>query len=239
MNVLAFDTCFGACSAAVLRGAGPGATRLTCRFELCETGHAEALLPMIRAVMDESETAFADLDRIAVTVGPGTFTGTRTAIAAARGLALAARLPAVGASSLAVMAAGAERRLGGEGLSGNLAVAVDVRRGEVYAQLFERPGLVPRTAPLRLTYAAAARLGGADSLLLAGSGADKVAAEAAALGRRVVVRLTDLQPDAADLARMAPDLELGTEPVRPLYLREPDVTLPFLETTAVQPIRNR
>jgi len=239
MNVLAFDTCFGACSAAVLRRAGTQAPRLTCRFELRESGHAEALLPMIRAVMNESRTAFADLDRIAVTVGPGTFTGTRTAIAAARGLALAARVPAVGASSLAVMAAGAERRLGREELSGDLAVAVDVRRGEVYVQLFRRPGLAPRTAPLRLTYRAAAGLGGAGPLLLAGSGAEKVATEATALGRRILVRLPELQPDAADLAGMAPDLEPGSEPVRPLYLREPDVTLPAPAPADDQPMRNR
>jgi tRNA threonylcarbamoyl adenosine modification protein YeaZ len=67
-------------------------------------GHAEALMPMIAEVMDEARLDFAGLDLIAATTGPGTFTGVRIAIAAARGLALVTRAKLYGTDSLAVMA---------------------------------------------------------------------------------------------------------------------------------------
>src|SRR5690349_14737564 len=85
--LLAFDTSMAACSAAVYDMAGGHV--LAARFALMERGHADALAPMIKAVMDEAQIAFADLTRIGVTMGPGTFTGVRTGIAMARGLALA------------------------------------------------------------------------------------------------------------------------------------------------------
>jgi tRNA threonylcarbamoyladenosine biosynthesis protein TsaB len=226
MNVLAFDTCFGACSAAVRLAAGTNAARQVARLELRERGHAEALVPMIRAVMAEAGIGFEHLDRIAVTSGPGTFTGTRTGVAAARGLALAARLPLIGVSSLTVMAAGAVRQLAGHELCEEVAVAVDARRGQVYVQLFARADLAPRTGPLLLSYERAAALGENPALLLVGSGAERVAAEARRLGRSAQPRLPGLQPDAADLAEMACALAPAAEPLRPLYLREPDVTLP-------------
>jgi tRNA threonylcarbamoyladenosine biosynthesis protein TsaB len=107
-----------------------------------------------------------------------------------------------------------------------LAVAVDARRGQVYVQLFAWADLSPRTEPLLLDCAEAAALGADDTLLLVGSGAEKVTAEALRLGRSAQSRLPALQPDAADLAAMACAQEPAAEPVRPLYLREPDVTLP-------------
>src|SRR6201989_3424662 len=68
-------------------------------------GHAEALLPMLQRVMQQANFGFSDIDRIAVTTGPGSFTGLRVGIAAARGLALAAEKPAVGLSTLSAYAA--------------------------------------------------------------------------------------------------------------------------------------
>src|SRR6202049_1267733 len=126
MNVLAFDTCLGAVSVAV-RWQGPAGDWLTRHaHEARERGHAERLMPMMAEVMDEAELAFSDLDRIAVTVGPGTFTGVRVGVAAARGLALASGAALVGATTLAVMAHQASELLGparrGERA---LAVAVD------------------------------------------------------------------------------------------------------------------
>ena len=87
MNILALDTSMGACSAALLAVDGAART-LVLREALMARGHAEALMPMVAEVMQESGTAFASLDLIAATVGPGSFTGVRIAIAAARGLAL-------------------------------------------------------------------------------------------------------------------------------------------------------
>src|SRR3954471_2534857 len=123
MNILAFDTCLGAVSVAVRwRGAG-GEWLMRHAHEVRERGHAERLMPMIAETMREAGLAFSDICRIAATVGPGTFTGVRGGVAAARGLALASGVTTVGATSLAVMAHQADERLGASRGSRLLVVA--------------------------------------------------------------------------------------------------------------------
>ena len=220
MNVLAFDTCLGALSVAVRWKGAHGEWLLRDRFELREGGHAERLMPMISEAMQDAGLAFSDLERIAVTVGPGTFTGVRGGVAAARGLALASGLPVVGATSLAVMAHRADELLGprDEGL---LAVAVDARRGMVYLQLFGA-ALEPTSQPLLLAPDAVPPLVSVEPVTVVGSGAAAVAAAIVAAGGTAEARLPDLQPHARSLALRAADLS-PVSPVRPLYLRPPDV----------------
>ena len=103
MRVLAIDTALAACSAAVLDTAVGGIVASESLPML--RGHAEALMPLIARVMDQAGMAFADLDRVVVTTGPGSFTGLRVGIAAARGIALAIDKPAVGVSTLSAYAA--------------------------------------------------------------------------------------------------------------------------------------
>src|SRR3972149_1695867 len=105
MNILALDTSMGACSAAVLRGDG-AARRLFARQETMARGHAEALMPMVAEIMEEAGLPFAALDLIAATTGPGSFTGVRIAIAAARGLALVTHAQLFRTASLSGMAKG-------------------------------------------------------------------------------------------------------------------------------------
>ena len=103
MRILAIDTALEACAAAVLDTA-QGA--VVAHESIAMTrGHAEALMPLIARVMDASGGGFDALDRIAVTVGPGSFTGLRVGIAAARGFALATGKPAIGLTTLAAFAA--------------------------------------------------------------------------------------------------------------------------------------
>jgi tRNA threonylcarbamoyladenosine biosynthesis protein TsaB len=90
MNILALDTSMGACSAALLCANGD-APRLYARHVEMQRGHAEALMPMVAELLSQGGLGASDLDRIATTVGPGSFTGVRIAIAAARGLALVPR----------------------------------------------------------------------------------------------------------------------------------------------------
>jgi tRNA threonylcarbamoyladenosine biosynthesis protein TsaB len=222
MNVLAFDTCLGAISVAV-RWRGPGGDWLIRNAqEARERGHAERLMPMIAEVMGEAGLPFSDLHRIAVTVGPGTFTGVRVGVAAARALALASGIVLVGATTLAVMAQQAEQLLGparrGERL---LAVAVDARRGSVYLQLFPAApdGAVQ---PLLLDVSDAARRIGPRPVVVVGSGGELIADAMRAAGGQVEAALASLQPDARTLASLAADLTPAT-PLRPLYLRPPDV----------------
>jgi tRNA threonylcarbamoyladenosine biosynthesis protein TsaB len=162
------------------------------------------------------------IDRVAVTTGPGTFTGTRIGISAALGLSLVRRVSVVGASSLALMASQAAELLPRWPAAADLAVAVDVRRDQVYIQLFGGGGRVALGAPLLLDVGDAARLGGDRPIVLVGSGAEAVAAAARREEREAVAELPDLQPDARHLVGMAYTLPPATKPLRPLYLRAPD-----------------
>ncbi len=219
MNVLAFDTCFGAVSAVVRWKSDRGDWLLRETYEPMAIGHAERLLPVIDGVMKDAGLAYARLDRIAVTLGPGGFTGLRLGIAAARALALSTGSPVVGLSSLMVMAARAELLLAGRVAFRHLAVAVDARRDAVYFQLFSDTAADPVTEPRLLSAAEAAATLPAGDVLLVGS-AGTIVAEIAARPD-VVAELPALQPHARQLAIMAPALT-PLEHVTPLYLRAAD-----------------
>jgi tRNA threonylcarbamoyl adenosine modification protein YeaZ len=215
MRLLAIDTALEACAAAVLD---------TVRGEVIAReskpmarGHAEALMPLVRRVMERSGISFATLDRIAVTVGPGSFTGLRVGIAAARGLALAAGKPAVGLSTLAAFAA----PLVAADDTAPVVAAVDARHEHVYLHVLGPGGrtlVPPRLASLRDALRASAtsrapRLVGNAAALLAANWPQR-----------------DRQPASVE-QRPAPDIDwvaqLGAAaaengPPRPLYLRAPD-----------------
>ena len=219
MNILAFDTCFDGCSVCVAERAGGAVVELSAMMERFETGHAERLIPMIGDAMSKAGLDFDRLDRIAVTTGPGTFTGTRIGVAAARALALACGAKTVGVSSLAVMAEVAKRDITPE----QLAVIVDARRGEVYAQLFgSEGGLDARSPPLLLSIDEAAQLGGNAPVVFVGSGAAAVATVASGQARDASSHFPDLLPDAMALAFIAAALRATDDPLIPFYLRPPD-----------------
>jgi len=218
MNVLAFDTCLDACSAAVL--VGSGGSRPVSAFEPMATGQAERLVPMIDELMAEAGLTFPELDRIAVTVGPGTFTGTRIAIAAVRALALSTKVVVVSTTSLAVIAERAVRHLTEPPDATDIAVAIDARRDQVYWQRFARSGgLAPRSEPQVLSPEEAAQQCASAPHLIVGSGAESVAGLSVA--KHVVLPAITL-PRAEDLAAMAPSLSPTGEPPAPLYLRPAD-----------------
>ena len=219
MNILAFDTCFDGCSVCVAERAGGAVVELSAMMERFETGHAERLIPMIGDAMSKAGLDFDRLDRIAVTTGPGTFTGMRIGVAAARALALACGAKTVGVSSLAVMAEVAKRDITAE----QLAIVVDARRGEVYAQLFGPDGgLDARPPPLLLSIDEAAQLGGNGPIVFVGSGAAVVATAASGQGRDAGSHFPDLLPDATALAFIAAALRATDDLLVPFYLRPPD-----------------
>lgn len=217
MNILAFDTCFDARSAAACAGGG----EVHSLFETGAGGHAERIVPMIGEVLRRAGLTPGDVTRIAVTAGPGSFSGTRTGIAAARALSLALSVPAVTATSLAVMAHKAAAGLGTRRAPALLAAA-GARPDLVYAQLFGADGLSPLSPPLLLTPHAAARLGGSGPLTVAGPGAEAVVREARHLGRDAHACFLHLQPEADVLLSMAARLVPASAPPAPLYLREAD-----------------
>ncbi len=209
MLCLGLDTALGACSAALVAPDGVVARR----WAAMSTGHAEALAPMVDDLMRGADITFPRLTRIAVTTGPGTFTGQRIGLAFARGLALALKIPCIGVTTLEAMAAAARAEMPGH----PVLAAADARRGEVYAALYDAEGAV-RAEPALLPVEAAARLAGPD-VALAGTAAELLhPGTGAAL---TAIR----QPDAAFVAALALDRpDLG--PPHPLYLRAPDAKLP-------------
>lgn len=222
MNILAFDTCLGACSVAVGLDAGSALEKVETLYEEMATGQAEHLMPMIDTAMRAAGIGFADLDRIAVTTGPGTFTGTRIGIAAARALALATGTSVTGISTLQLLAEEAAHALSRSRRHRLLAITVDAHRGQVYAQVFADADEPARTPPQLLSIAEAAELARSAPVIFAGSGAPAVAAESVAAGFDAEAALPHLQPNAAFLLLAAQRCLPQDEPLRPLYLRPAD-----------------
>ncbi len=212
MRILAIDTALGACAACVME---LGATEPLALEQIgLERGHAEALMPLIQRVMARVEGGFESLDRIAVTVGPGSFTGLRVGISAARAIGLAAGKPVVGVSTLAALCAPLLGREAGR----VVAAAIDCRHGHVFFQgLWPSGGVLgpPQRLPLR----EAVRLVAGAPLSLAGSGAALVAQEAWSLGLDAVVVNAADAPEIGWVARLGMLADPETAPPRPLYLK--------------------
>ncbi len=213
-RVLAIDTALGACSVCVMEA---GRT-LPIAFDVEEmaTGHAEALMPMIQRVMAQVEGGFSSLERVAVTVGPGSFTGLRIGIAAARGIGLAASIPVVGVSTLSAYAA----PLVNPEESGVIAVGIDARHGALFFQAFTAAGrtiVLPRVISAR----EAGRAIGAGPVRLAGSGAAALATEAMALGLKASIADLRPAPDVTWVAKLGLAADPASAEAKPLYLRAP------------------
>jgi len=210
MKLLALDTALDACSVAVLDGSAAHAVR----SEPMQRGHQERLAPMVAEAMAEAGLAFADLARIAVVVGPGSFTGVRVGLAFAKALSLALDVPCIGVGTLEVMIASTP------GAAHGLAAAViDAKRGQVYLQAF-RDG-TPLDPPAAMDIEAAAErlegLGFRDGGVLTGSGAALLAERLAG-----VDILPSPEADASILGRLALNRPVPDRRPQPLYLRAPD-----------------
>jgi tRNA threonylcarbamoyladenosine biosynthesis protein TsaB len=208
-KILAVDTALGACSVAVLEG---GAV-LAHHIEEMTRGHAEALAPMVDETMRQAAIGFGALDRLAVTTGPGTFTGQRVGLAFMRGLRVGLKKPLIGVTTLEAMAAatGAKRA----------AAIHDAKRDEAYLSLWENGAMVLEPAVMSFAEATA-RIRAFGPCALCGTGAEKAGED---LGADFAV--TDIrQPDALWVARLAMARPIPDMPPAPLYLRAPDAKLP-------------
>lgn len=213
MKLLALDTALDACSAAVVE-IRDGANRVLAeRYVPMVRGHAETLMPMVEAVLAEADVSFPALDRIAATIGPGTFTGVRIGLAAARGLGLAADRPVIGVTTLEAIAANAAEP-GANPSHRPLLVAIDARRGELYLQSFS-PTLEPLDEPRALPVERARESLSLPETLILGTGAALLPDSAPG---------TDIAalPRASRVAARAALKPLPHAPPVPLYLRAPD-----------------
>ena len=221
MLILGFDTATSACSAALWRDGAVAARR----FEPMQRGQSERLMPMIQEVMDEAGAAFADLDLVAVTNGPGAFTGLRIGLAAARGLALAGNVPCLGVTTFEAIAAQvpADERRGRV-----LLVAIDAKRADVYVQVFDA-GLAPAAdAAARLPADVASSLPDRKAgVIVAGDGTARVLPALQAAGIAAVTSTAPGVPDAAGVCALAAARWRGVPPASPplpLYLLAPSTT---------------
>jgi tRNA threonylcarbamoyladenosine biosynthesis protein TsaB len=230
LKILGIDTATTGCSAAIWSAGGIVAHRI----EEMERGQAERLNPMIGEVMADGGFAFRDIEAIAVTIGPGAFTGLRIGLAVARAIGLAVSAPVIGITTFVAMARAVPQR---EGVGRRLLVAVNGKRRDVFTQIFDvdrqpvgDPGaLDPATAPGTLP---------AGPLLIAGDGGPALKAALADCveagdGPEPRIRFSSAMgpPDAAQVAAagaqsLSGHLQPAALPVRPLYIRPPDARLP-------------
>ena len=181
-------------------------------------GHAEHLMAVIAGALEQAGIAYADLSAIGVSTGPGSFTGVRVGVSAARGLALALKIPAIGVTTLEALAAEAATKFPGRAVL----AALDAGRGEIHAALYEqvlRDGtMVPRYGPAVTTLEQVAAMARDSSPVLAGTAAAPIAAAA---GRALDIGPTAATADIAVYARLAAAKGAGGKP-SPVYLRAAD-----------------
>lgn len=213
MRILAIDTALEACSVVVM----DGETVVAREVEAMARGHAEALMPMIARLRDAAALDFAALDRIVVTVGPGSFTGLRVGIAAARGIGLAAGKPVVGITTLGAFAA----PLIAADSSSPVVAAIDARHGHVYLQAFDGDGATRVKAGV-VSVAEAVRLVAPLKPRLVGNAATILAAAWLADQPAPAVVLQQPAPAIEWVARLGTLADEDTEPPKPFYLKAPD-----------------
>ena len=227
MIVLAIDTALAAASACVLDGS---TSEVLSRETIAMSrGQDQAIMPLIDRVVAATPGGAQALQRVAVTVGPGSFTGIRIGISAARAIGLALDVPVVGVSTLAAYAAPVVL----DKSEGIVAVAIDARNGNVFVAAFAngRPVVAPRVCSPR----EAVRAMGSGPLWLAGPSAHALAIEAWGIGLSAEVIGTIAEPDISYVARLGLAADPQIAPARPSYLRAPDVKPPASAAVAAVP----
>jgi tRNA threonylcarbamoyladenosine biosynthesis protein TsaB len=225
MIILAIDTALAAASACVLDGS---TSEVLARETIAMSrGQDQAIVPLIDRVVAATHGGAPALQRVAVTVGPGSFTGIRIGISAARAIGLALDVPVVGVSTLAAYAA----PLVLERSEGVVAAAIDARNGKVFVAAFAggRPVVAPRVCSPR----EAVRAMGSGPLWLTGPSAPALAIEAWGMGLTAEVVGAVAEPDIAFVARLGIAADPQIAQPRPSYLRAPDVKPPASPAVAM------
>jgi len=218
-TLLIFDTTAAACSVALWRNGAVIANR----FEPMPRGQAERLLPMIQEVLNDGGLDYGDLNGVAVTCGPGAFTGLRIGLSAARGLTLAGQLPIVGLSTFETLAIRVD---------GPCLVAIDTKRRDLYLQAFDGGGR-PAGAARIATVDDALREARASTTPIVADNPD-VFAEGDTLPSAVRLSLSGPPCAAAFAARAAAKFDAGDTGAEPIYLRAPEARLPEARGTGAR-----
>lgn len=218
MKILAIDTSHGVCSVAI----SDGDVIIAEKTDLEPTKQAERLLPTINQLLLDNKISYSELAAIAADIGPGSFTGVRIGLAAARGIALAAKLPLIGVTSLEALAY--EARL--ENSDAAILAVLDARRGQVYVQDFYKNH---ESEPLMLEYADVASKYTSQQFTIVGDGASLIEPHMQQSGANYSIIEGYTIPNASAVAKAAFDkFKHGNFSVNPapLYIRPPDAKLP-------------
>lgn len=218
MKLLGIDTALNACSVAIVDVAAAEPSRvLASVVSAGGRGNAERLLPLLEQARIEADIDLTQLDGIAATIGPGSFTGIRTALATARGLGLALKIPVWGITTTETLAAAAAQ----PGL--NTVAVIDAKRDEVYIQCFAEDGTA-LDQPQLLNIAAAPAILPAGPTVLVGSGS--ILLKDAAPRDDLVLSPVSPDPDPVRVAQLAAQRPRPDAAPSPLYIRPPDAKLP-------------
>lgn len=218
MKIMVIDTALGACLSGVFEVSADAVTERGVRHELMTKGHQERLGGMARDAVDDAG-GFEGVERIGVTVGPGSFTGLRVGLAFALGLGAARQVPVVGISTLDALAASVDAQ-------GLVVAAIDARRSQVYLRLFRDGVALGDAEALQIEEARQkiAAEGEGGRITIVGSGCAVLSEEATLLTSAELFPLEAATPTA--LARLTAMLDPASNPPSPLYLRAPDATPP-------------
>ncbi len=212
MLILAFDTTVASCSVALWRDG----KSLRTEYRPMKNGQAEALIPLIEGIMNACDTSYSDLDRIAVTLGPGSFTGVRVGIATARAIGLAAEKPLVGIATTEVYAAAAPEE------NKNILTAIDTKRGDLYVQIFDT-SLKSLSNIEVTTIGELPKLIGPDPVTVVG---DAALAVTDVLGESATLSDAPPFPDVALLAKLSSTRTPEPRDIAPIYARAPEIGRP-------------
>ena len=229
MKIIALDTVAGASSVAVFSDG-----KKVCSYrKVLDRGHAEVLIPMMKEAISSASFKFLDLDLIAVTVGPGSFTGIRVGLATARSLSVAAKVPVIGVTSFEAVAASITEK---EWAGVPVLIALETRRDDFYLQMFNearaRLGEPKAVGSPDIVSYVSHRLGLQTDILVVGDGAERAVSGIGERSERFKCRLASslVGPDAVQVAEIAQENHLSGYaclPAEPFYLRAPHVKMPI------------
>ncbi|NDB66586.1 MAG: tRNA (adenosine(37)-N6)-threonylcarbamoyltransferase complex dimerization subunit type 1 TsaB [Methylocystaceae bacterium] len=215
MKILAIDTALQALSVCVLQNS-PDIQRQSETIQMAR-GQAEALMPTIERVLSKAQMDVSHLDRIAVTIGPGSFTGIRVGLAAAKALGRVCQKPVLGISTLAVLAAPLIEKQQGD----MIVSAIDARHDHIYMQVYTGTGrsiFGPKIISLR----DAIRMIGSGPIQCVGNGSTLLAHIAEMAGIKAQIIEESSIPKIEYVGRLGMLADPQHAIARPLYLKAPD-----------------